>query len=66
MSLPWATLARVEIDGKSALDRRRPARARVRAQEAGRAKITFSREGAKPRSPDERRTILALIDFCLD
>jgi hypothetical protein len=34
--------------GKPALDRHRPARARVRAQEAGRAKITVSREGANP------------------
>ena len=39
---------------------------RVQGREAGRAEITGSREGAKPRSPDERRTILALIDFRLN
>ena len=38
---------------------RSPASDRARGQEAGRAEITGSREGAKPRSSDERRTILA-------
>jgi hypothetical protein len=31
---------------------------RVRGQEPGRAEITGSREGAKPRSSDEKRTFL--------